>query len=99
MANVLNEYLTEMNIIINKYRGTLAQVIGDGLYVIFGAPKSTSDKDHALKCVKMAIDMQEKMNDLNKKWFECNLFSLAILCHLFFEILVGILQYGQYVTV
>jgi class 3 adenylate cyclase len=70
MATVLNEYLTEMNIIINKYSGTLAQVIGDGLYVIFGAPKSTSDKDHALKCVKMAIDMQHKMNDLNKKWFK-----------------------------
>ncbi len=70
MANVLNEYLTEMNTIINKYMGTLAQVIGDGLYIIFGAPESTSDKDHALRCVKMAIDMQRKMNYLNKKWFK-----------------------------
>ena len=70
MANVLNEYLTEMNIIINKYKGTLAQVIGDGLYVIFGAPKSSSDRDHALRCVKMAIDMQRKMNELNKGWFK-----------------------------
>lgn len=70
MANVLNEYLTEMNIIINEYKGTLAQVIGDGLYIIFGAPKSSCDKDHALRCVKMAIDMQRKMNELNKKWFK-----------------------------
>jgi len=70
MANVLNEYLTEMNTIINKYKGTLAQVIGDGLYVIFGAPKSSSDRDHALRCVKMAIDMQRKMNELNKGWFK-----------------------------
>ena len=70
MANVLNEYLTEMNTIINKYKGTLAQVIGDGLYVIFGAPKSTSDRDHAIRCVKMAIDMQQKMNELNKRWFK-----------------------------
>lgn len=69
MAGVLNEYLTEMNRIINKYKGTLAQVIGDGLYIIFGAPKSTSDKDHALRCVKMAIDMQRKMDQLNKTWF------------------------------
>ena len=38
MARLLNEYLTEMNKIINKYEGTLAQVIGDGLYVFFGAP-------------------------------------------------------------
>ena len=70
MASVLNEYLTEMNTIINDYQGTLAQVIGDGLYVIFGAPKSSSDKDNAIRCVKMAIDMQVKMNELNKVWFK-----------------------------
>jgi len=69
MANILNEYLTEMNIIISKYRGTLAQVIGDGLYIFFGAPKSTNDKDHAIRCSKMAIDMQLKMKDLNQRWF------------------------------
>ena len=60
MANVLNEYLTEMNTIINKYKGTLAQVIGDGLYVFFGAPESSSDREHAKRCVNMAIDMQQK---------------------------------------
>lgn len=38
MGNLLNEYLTQMNRIINRYGGTLAQLIGDGLYVIFGAP-------------------------------------------------------------
>lgn len=70
MANVLNEYLTEMNKIINKYKGTLAQVIGDGLYVFFGAPESINDKDHALRCVKMAIDMQRKITELNKVWFK-----------------------------
>ena len=70
MANVLNEYLTEMNAIINNYKGTLAQVIGDGLYVFFGAPDSKNDTDNAVRCVKMAIDMQQKMKDLNKKWFD-----------------------------
>lgn len=59
-----------MNTIINEYKGTLAQVIGDGLYVIFGAPESTGDRDHALRCVKMAIRMQRKMNELNSKWFK-----------------------------
>jgi class 3 adenylate cyclase len=70
MAYVLNEYLTEMNTIINKYKGTLAQVIGDGLYVFFGAPDSKNDADNAVRCVKMAIAMQQKMKDLNKKWFD-----------------------------
>jgi PAS domain S-box-containing protein len=70
MGNLLNEYLTEMNGIVNRYGGTLAQLIGDGLYVIFGAPNKTDDKDHALRCLKMAIDMQVKMKELNKKWFD-----------------------------
>lgn len=69
MGNLLNEYLTEMNRIINRYGGTLAQLIGDGLYVIFGAPNKTNDKDHALRCLNMAIDMQVKMKALNKQWF------------------------------
>ncbi len=73
MANILNGYLTEMNKIIVKYQGTLAQVIGDGLYVFFGAPKETNDEDHALRCIKMAIDMQTQMTDLNKKWFKTGL--------------------------
>ena len=69
MGKLLNEYLTEMNRIINRYSGTLAQLIGDGLYVIFGAPNKTNDKDHALRCLNMAIDMQLKMKELNMKWF------------------------------
>lgn len=56
--------------IINKYEGTLAQVIGDGLYVFFGAPQKTNDKDHAIRCVKMAIEMQLKTKDLNKRWYK-----------------------------
>ena len=70
MAGMLNEYITEMNVIINKYRGTLAQVVGDALYVFFGAPKSSTDQDHALRCVKMAIEMQRKMKTLNERWYD-----------------------------
>ena len=73
MANLLNEHLTEMNKIINKYQGTLAQVIGDGLYVFFGAPNKTNDKNHAIRYLKMAIDMQSIMKELNKKWFNIGL--------------------------
>ncbi len=70
MANVLNEYFSNMNEIIQKYEGTLASIIGDGLYVFFGAPDQTNDKDHALRCVMMAIDMQKKMTDLQQKWVQ-----------------------------
>jgi class 3 adenylate cyclase len=69
MANILNEYFLEMFKIIDKYEGTLAQMIGDGLYVFHGAPDYINDKEHAIRCVKMASDMQLKMKDLNSKWF------------------------------
>ncbi len=70
MGNLLNEYFSEMDEIINKYQGTLAQVTGDALLVFLGAPERTNDKDHALRCVHMAIDMQKKMKELQTRWFE-----------------------------
>lgn len=59
-----------MNRIINKCGGTPSQIIGDGLYVIFGAPNITEDKDHAVRCLKMSIDMQVKMKEMKQKWFD-----------------------------
>ncbi len=69
MARLLNEYFSKMNDIIIQYGGTLANIQGDALFVIFGAPDKTDDRDHALKCVKMAIAMQRKMASLQQKWF------------------------------
>jgi len=69
MAGLLNEYLAHMIEIVHKYEGTLAHIIGDALFVFFGAPEHTTDKKHALQCVHMAIDMQVQMKALQKKWF------------------------------
>jgi class 3 adenylate cyclase len=69
MARLLNEYFSKMNEIIQTYGGTLANIQGDALFVIFGAPDKTNDRDHALRCVRMAIDMQRKMTTLQQKWF------------------------------
>jgi len=69
MAKLLNEYLTEMNNIIDEYDGTLAQITGDNLLVFFGAPAYLNDKDHAIRCVNMAINMQVQMLRLQKNWF------------------------------
>ena len=69
MAELLNEYFSCMNDIIQKYEGTLANITGDALFVFFGAPDRTDDRDHALRCVRMATEMQLKMQELQKKWF------------------------------
>ena len=69
MGQLLNEYFSCMNDIIQKYEGTLANITGDSLFVFFGAPDRTDDQDHALRCVRMAIEMQQKMGELQRKWF------------------------------
>jgi class 3 adenylate cyclase len=69
MAELLNEYFSCMNDIIQKYEGTLANITGDALFIFFGAPERTNDQDHALRCVKMGIKMQQKMEGLRQKWF------------------------------
>ncbi len=81
MGGLLNEYFACMNDIIQKYDGTLANISGDALFVFFGAPDSTHDRDHALRCVRMAIDMQQKMRELQHKWFNEGVeFPLLIRC-------------------
>ncbi len=70
LAQLLNSYFSLMYNIASNYGGTLANITGDSLFVFFGAPEATSDKDHAVKCVKMAVDMQESMQHFQKKWFE-----------------------------
>lgn len=69
MGHLLNEYFSCMNDIIQAYEGTLANITGDALFIFYGAPDRTHDRDHALRCVRMAIDMQLKMRELQQKWF------------------------------
>ena len=67
LAGLLNGYFTEMNDIANRYGGVVVDFTGDGLFVFFGAPDSTSDREHALNCVRMAMAMQRRMVELGKK--------------------------------
>ncbi len=69
MGRLLNEYFACMNDIIHAYEGTLANITGDALFIFFGAPDRTNTRDHALRCVRMAIEMQQKMGQLQQKWF------------------------------
>lgn len=66
ISATLNEYFGVMTEIVFKYGGTVDKFIGDGLMVFYGAPEPQSD--HALRCVKAAIDMQRKCAELRAKW-------------------------------
>ena len=68
LATVLHDYFTEMSAIAQKYGGTVDDLIGDAILVLFGAPEFTDDRDQALRAVRMAVEMQEAMGPLNQRW-------------------------------
>jgi class 3 adenylate cyclase len=63
---ILNQYHSEMVKIIHRYDGTLNKIIGDGLLIFFGDPIAV--EDHAERAVRMAVDMQEKVAQLQNEW-------------------------------
>jgi class 3 adenylate cyclase len=44
------------------------ELSGDAILVFFGAPNATTDADHALRAVRMAIEMQRSLRELNARW-------------------------------
>jgi adenylate cyclase len=72
----LDEYFGAMVDIVFKYEGTVDKFIGDGLMVFYGDPEPQAD--HALRCVKAAIEMQIKCRELKTKWAAEGKFPLKI---------------------
>lgn len=66
IQRLLNEYFDAMVEIVFKYDGTVDKFIGDGLMVFFGDPEPQDD--HALRCVRAAMEMQAKVRQLKEKW-------------------------------
>ena len=62
----LNEYFEAMVEVVFRFQGTVDKYIGDGLMVFFGDPEP--QPDHALRCVRAAIEMQKKTGELSEKW-------------------------------
>jgi adenylate cyclase len=53
LGPLLNEYLTSMTEIVFGHDGTVAKIIGDSLYVLFGAPGD--QHDHAARAIACAL--------------------------------------------
>lgn len=70
LSAVLNEYLSEMTAIGERFGATIDKFVGDAIMIFFGAPLATSDRDHALRAVRMALAMQEHMTNLRTCWEE-----------------------------
>ena len=59
-----NHYFSEMYEEISRFNGTLIEFLGDGMFVIFGAPAVT--QTHASDAVAAAIGMQKRMKAVNE---------------------------------
>jgi len=68
LARLLNEYFSEMTRIADRHGGTVDELSGDAILVFFGAPVATDDRDQALRAVRMAVDMQRRVAELNAQW-------------------------------
>lgn len=68
LARMLNEYFTEMAAIADRHHGTVDELQGDGLILVFGAPEFRSDREHALDAVRTASEMQAAIAELNARW-------------------------------
>lgn len=66
LVSFINEYLSEMSDIIFKYDGTITRFIGDAILAIWGAP--VWHPDHALKAVLSAMEMTDRLKELNIEW-------------------------------
>jgi len=69
-VDILREYLTEMVKIITENKGTLDKFVGDEIVAIFGAPVEL--EDHAYWACKTAIEMRNRINELQQKWNDEN---------------------------
>jgi adenylate cyclase len=62
----LNEYLSEMVQLIERFDGTVDKFIGDGIMVYWGAP--LPQPDHAKLALQCVAAMKAKMIELREKW-------------------------------
>ena len=59
----LNRYLGKVVEILLDYRGTIDEIVGDGILAFFGAPEPLDD--HPARAVACALKMQQAMDEIN----------------------------------
>ena len=75
LTNALNRYLNEMSKIAIHHGGTIDKYIGDAIMIFFGDPDTLGEKEDALACVRMAIEMRNKLAEMRREWSQLGMTS------------------------
>lgn len=76
LAELLNEYLSAMTLVLKKNSGTLDKYIGDAIVGMFGAPIQTST--HSNDACKTAVEMVRTLDELKIKWKSENIYPESV---------------------
>ncbi len=68
LTQLLNEYFTEMSKIALHHGGTIDKFVGDAILIFFGDPETAGEIEDAKACMRMALEMQQRLAALNVKW-------------------------------
>lgn len=66
LALFLNQYLSDMTGLVFDHQGTLDKYIGDAVMAFWGAPYE--EPGHAVKACHTAIEMMDRVREMQKKW-------------------------------
>jgi adenylate cyclase len=76
LVDYLNHYLQAMTDIVIKYDGTLDKYVGDEIMAFWGAP--IPQENHSILACQAAIEMMNKLHEMNAIWREQGMDSLDI---------------------
>jgi predicted ATPase/class 3 adenylate cyclase len=65
LRRVMARYFEEMRAVLTHYGGTVEKFIGDAVMAVFGVP--TVHEDDALRAVRAAHQMRERLGELNRE--------------------------------
>jgi class 3 adenylate cyclase/tetratricopeptide (TPR) repeat protein len=66
LRRVLSRYFAEMQLVIERHGGLVTKFIGDAVMAIFGIP--VTHEDDALRAVRAAAEMRERLAELNEEF-------------------------------
>ena len=65
LRRVMSRYFAEMRAVLERHGGTVEKFIGDAVMAVFGIP--TLHEDDALRTVRAAVEMIERLEALNRE--------------------------------